>query len=225
MALASVVDPTTAIVFTIVPILAVNLSLARELSTSDLGSCGGRFGPLVASALVGTVALDSVPTAPLRVGLGVITLGFVATLQDAVTLPGVDCAKDGCFVETTPAMVGVGGVSGLVFGGTNVGVQLIAYVRSCEVSHGLFVALVATTFLGLNGVRVAVAGALGLYPELAFVAASAAAIPAVGGAFVGKHLRSRVGERGRRLTVVGLLSLVGVRLPSGESGSPSPGDE
>lgn len=40
MALATVVEPAAAVVFMIVPILAVNLSLIRELSLADWGPAG-----------------------------------------------------------------------------------------------------------------------------------------------------------------------------------------
>jgi uncharacterized membrane protein YfcA len=116
-------------------------------------------------------------------------------------------------------MVGVGGVSGLLFGGTNVGVQLIAYLRSFDLSHGLFIGVVAMVFLGLNGIRVAIAGAFGLYPSTAVLAASvAAALPAVVGVSIGKRLRSAVGEHTRRIAVLGLLTVIGIRLVSGGLG-------
>jgi uncharacterized membrane protein YfcA len=74
-------------------------------------------------------------------------------------------------------------------------------------------------FLGLNGVRVAAAGVLGLYPDLTVAAASvAAAVPAVAGVAVGKRLRSVVSERRRRGVVLGLLTLIGVRLLLGGLG-------
>jgi uncharacterized membrane protein YfcA len=190
MALATLVAPAVAVVFMILPIFAANLTLVRELSLADLRTCGTRFAPLIGSALVGTVAgmavLDSLPAGPLRLGLGVLTLAFVLTAQNTLALPGLDRAKEGCFVESTPAMVGLGAISGVVFGGTNVGVQLIAYVRSCDLSHGLFVGVVALVFLGLNGVRVGAAGLLGLYPSLTVVGLSvAAAVPAVLGVIAG----------------------------------------
>ena len=223
MVLATAIDPATAVVFMIVPILGVNLSLVRDLSTDQLRTCGRRFGPLIGAALVGTVlglvVLSSLPQGPLKVGLGLVSLGFVATAQQRVAIPGLDRAREGCFVESTPAMVGVGGVSGVLFGGTNVGVQLIAYLRSCDLPHGLFVGVVAMVFLGLNAVRVATAGALGLYPSLAVALASVAAVvPAVAGVVVGKRLRSSVGEPHRRTVVLALLTLVGVRLLLGGLG-------
>jgi len=223
MALATAVDPALAVVFMIVPILGVNLSLVRDLSIDELRTCGRRFAPLMAAALVGTVAglvvLDRVPQGPLKIGLGVVSLAFVLSAQEAVPIPGLARAREGCFVETGPAMIGVGAVSGLLFGGTNVGVQLIAYLRSCELPHGVFVGVVAMVFLGLNGVRIGAAGALGLYPNALFLAGSAAAaVPAVAGVAVGKRLRSRIDERARRGVVLALLTVIGIRLVLGGLG-------
>ena len=227
MALATVVDPATAVVFMIVPILSVNVSLVSDLSRRELRSCSSRFWPLIAAALVGTVVgmaiLGRVPEAPLRVGLGVLTLGFVATAQRAVPLPARggfgNGDPDGGLAKSRLGMVGVGGISGLLFGGTNVGVQLIAYLRSFDLSHGLFVGVVAMVFLGLNGIRVVVAGLLGLYPSTAVAAASVlAVVPSVAGVAVGKRLRGSVSQRLRRFVVLGLLALVGVRLVAGGLG-------
>ena len=213
----------TAVVFVIIPILAVNLSLVRELSGTQLRSCGQRFGPLLGGALVGMLAgmavLDSLPQAPLRVGLGLVTLAFVASLQRTVQIPGLDRAKAGCFVEGRAAMIGVGSVSGLLFGGTNVGVQLVAYLKSCELPHGLFIGVTAMLFVGLNGVRVATAGALGLYPDASVLALSVvAAVPAALGVVGGRKLRGVVTERQRRGVVLGLLTFIGVRLLLGGLG-------
>nr|WP_303651803.1 sulfite exporter TauE/SafE family protein [Halovenus rubra] len=217
MVLATVIDPATAVVFMIVPILGVNLSLVGELSADDLRSCGRRFTPLLGAALLGTVLgmglIDILPKKPLRLALGVVSLGFVVSAQGLVQIPGLGRAREGCFVESTPAMVGVGGLSGILFGGTNVGVQLVAYVRSCDLSHGLFVGVVAMVFLGLNAIRVGAAGVLGLYPDLQIVGGSVvAAGPAVVGVAIGKRFRVRVSERARRGAVLGLLTVIGFRL-------------
>jgi len=223
MALATVIDPATAVVFMIAPILGVNLSLIRDLSVDDLRTCGRRFTPLILAALVGTVTglvvLDRLPQGPLKVGLGVVSIAFVGTAQRVVPVPGLGRAKEGCFVESTAGMIGVGAVSGLLFGGTNVGVQLIAFLRSCNLSHGVFVGVVAMVFLGLNAVRIGAAGALGLYPSVAVALASVVAVvPAVAGVAVGKRLRKTVSERQRRAAVLGLLTLIGVRLVFGGLG-------
>jgi uncharacterized membrane protein YfcA len=223
MVLATMIDPATAVVFMIVPILAVNLSLVRDLSGKELRTCSRRFGPLIGAALVGTVVgmavLSSIPSSPLRVGLGILTLGFVATAQRQIPLPELSAGRMGTFSRTRAGMLGIGGISGLLFGGTNVGIQLIAYLRSFDLSHGLFVGVVALVFLGLNGIRVVVAGLLGLYPSPAVLLASVvAALPAVLGVAVGKRLRATASERLRRLAVLGLLTVVGIRLVGGGVG-------
>lgn len=223
MALAIVTEPATAVVFMILPILSVNLSLIRDLSFGEVHRCGRRFAPLILAALVGTLAgmvvLEQVPAGPLRVGLGLLSVVFVLNAQETVPLPGVNRTKDACFVETTPAMLGVGGISGLLFGGTNVGVQLIAYLRSCDLSHQVFIGVVALVFLGLNAVRVGAAGILGLYPSATVAGISAAAaIPAVLGVGIGRRLRSMVGKRQRRIVVLGLIAIIGIRLVLGGLG-------
>jgi uncharacterized membrane protein YfcA len=223
MALASVIEPATAVVFMIIPILSVNLSLVRDLSADELRTCSRRFGPLIAAALVGTVVgmalLSRLPTAPLRVGLGLLTLGFVGTAQRRIPLPEWSSGAVGGFLRSPVGMLGVGGISGLLFGGTNVGVQLIAYLRSFDLSHGLFVGVVALVFLGLNGIRVGVAGLFGLYPSWILLLVSVvAAVPAMIGVAVGKRLRVTVSEPSRRLVVLGLLTVVGFRLVAGGLG-------
>lgn len=217
MALATAIDPATAVVFVIVPILAVNLTLAGQLSTEEIRTCGRRFAPLVVPAVVGVLAgmllLDALPERPLRILLGVVALAFVASVQEAVRIPGLAPVKEGCFVERPAAMAGVGGVGGALFGGTNVGVQLVAYVRSCDLSHDLFVGVVAALFLALNTVRILVAGALGLYPDATVAALSVAAVvPAVAGVAVGTRLRATISSQLRRGAVLGLLTVVALQL-------------
>ena len=223
MGLASVLDPAVAVVFMIVPILAVNVSLLSALSTVELRRCSRRFAPLIVTATVGTVAgmavLDVIPDAPLRIGLGLVSLAFVASAQRLVAIPVPRRVTDSDLAATTPAMVAIGAVSGLLFGATNVGVQLVAYVRQYDFSHAVFVGVIALVFVGINGLRVGAAAALGLYPDLTVVAASVlAAAPALAGVAVGKRLRTRASERLRRGAVLGLLTVIGLRLLAGGLG-------
>ncbi len=223
MALASVLDPATAVVLMIIPILAANLTLVNELSQNQLTRCGRRFAPLIVACILGTIVgmavLDRLPEAPLRVGLGVVTLGFVVSRQQAIALPSVPFGSDPEGRERPVVMIAVGSVSGLLFGATNVGVQLVAYLRSLNLSHGLFVGVVAMVFVGINSIRVGAAGVFGLYPTLAVFGLSVAgAVPAVGGVALGSRLRQRLSETVRRRLVLGLLSLIGIRLIFGGLG-------
>ena len=218
--LATVVDPATAVIFMIVPILFVNLSLVTELSRDDIRHCGQRFTPLLVTAtlgaLLGMVVLDAVPAEPLRVLLGLVALGFVATSQHIVSIPTLSQTRDRCFVETPLAMSGIGLIGGFLFGATNVGVHLVAYVRSFDLSHAVFVGVVAMVFVGLNGIRVLVAFALGLYGDPTVALSSVGAVlPAIVGVEVGRRVRHRVTERYRRWFVLGLLTIIGLRLVLG----------
>ncbi|MFU8867996.1 sulfite exporter TauE/SafE family protein [Natronococcus sp.] len=215
--LATIVDPSVAVVLMIVPILATNVSLLGELEPRDVRTCGRRFFPYVVATLVGTIigmaALESIPTEPLLVALGVVTLSYVGVTQRTIPVPGLGAVKHHCFVERTGMMVALGGVSGLVFGATNVGVQIVAYVRSRDLDPGLFVGVLALVFLGINAVRVGAAAAFGLYPSVGVALVSVAlAVPALGGVFLGRRVRPRIEDRSRRLGVLGLLVIVGVQL-------------
>ena len=221
MALASIVDPATAVVLMIIPMVAANAMLVSELSAAELRTCGRRFGPLVASALVGTIVgmivLDALPDRPLRVGLGLITLGFVTSQQRAVPLPKLGTGSPA--LGGRSVQIAVGSLSGLLFGATNVGVQLVAYLRSRDLTHSLFVGVVALVFLGINAIRVGAAAILDLYPSLTVVGLSVlASLPAVGGVVIGSRLRSRVSTQLRRRIVLGLLTVIGVRLVLGGLG-------
>jgi len=215
--LASLFEPQTAVVLVIIPIVAANVSLVRELDRSGLRSCVRRFWPFVVAAAVGTVLgmllLTRVPTAPLSVLLGALTLGYVLVAQPWVHLPGERRLAAACLVETPATTVGLGFLSGAVFGGTNVGVQVIAYLESLDLDHATFVGVVAMIFLGIGGIRIGAAWALGLYGSTGLVAVSAAAaVPGLVGVSAGRRLRPLISVAQRTAAVYVLLVVIGLRL-------------
>jgi len=213
--LAALLDPRTAVTVMILPVLAANLSLVGELDRNGLSSCARRFWPYVTAATVGTVVgmlfLRQLPTRPLALGLGGFVLLYVAMSQRVVPLPS-RTVRDRCFVETTPSKVALGAVSGAIFGATNVGIQVVAYLRSCDLDRSTFVGVVAMIFLGVSTVRVLVAGALGLYAGGGLALSVGAVAPGLLGVALGKRLRARIPERYGRGLVFALLVLVGGRL-------------
>ncbi|MFB6305107.1 MAG: sulfite exporter TauE/SafE family protein [Haloferacaceae archaeon] len=215
-ALASVYGPETAVVLMLLPILGANVSLLRELDRSELPDCVRRFGPYVAAALVGTllgmVALTRVPREPMAVALGALTLAYVAVTQRAVEVPGLDRLRERCFVGSTRAKVGLGFVSGLVFGGSNVGVQMVAYLRSRGLERGTFVGVMAMVFLGISTLRVGAAAWLGLYTPARLAVSALAVVPGLVGVEIGRRVRPHVSRVGRRRLALGILTVVGVRL-------------
>jgi hypothetical protein len=214
--LAVVVEPRAAVVLMILPILGANASLVRELDADGLRSCVARFWPFVGAALVGTVAgmalLSRVPRRPLTVGLGVFVLGFLVFTQERYPLPGEAWARRHVS-DTFCVKVGLGIVSGFVFGASNVGVQVVAYLQSLDLDHRTFVGVVAMVFLGISSVRVVAAGVLGLYTGEGLLALSAvAAVPGLAGVSLGRRIRPRLSRSTRRTAMFLLLALIGVRL-------------
>jgi uncharacterized membrane protein YfcA len=218
--LATVMDPADAVVVMIVPIVAANASLATELERTDLRSCVRRFWPYATAALVGTVLgmalLESVPDAPLSLALGLLTLGYVATNQPHVPVPLIAGIRRRCFTGHVAAKAGLGFVSGFVFGASNVGVQIVAYLDSLDLDRGTFVGVLASVLLGVGVVRIAVAGALGLYDGSPLLSLSVGGvIPGLVGVSAGRRVRRRVPERWRTAGVYALLVVVGAKLAHG----------
>jgi len=215
--LATVLDPATAVVVMILPTLGANVYLLGELDRADLRPCIGRFWPFVAAAMVGTavgmLALRSVPTRYVALGLGVLTLAYVALKQPYVDLPGVDAATDRCFRPDARWKVALGLAAGLVFGASNIAVQVVAYLDSLELDHELFVGVLALILVGISALRVGLAGWLGLYDAAGTALLSVLAVlPGLAGVRAGGAVRPRVPERVQVAGVVVLLAVIGGRL-------------
>jgi len=208
---ALVVGPTEAVTLMIVPLLAANLRLAGTIDVAQLRVCLRRFGPFLAAAAGGTVvgmlALAAVPTALVRVGLGALTLAYVGTQTRWMPTPSVSDARHRI---VGPPVAAVGGV---LFGASNVGVQLVAYLDALRIDERLRVGVFALIFGGIGLVRIGVAGASGLYADVAQLAVSVGlVVPALAGVWLGMRLRMRLPRRLRRRATQLLLVAIGVRL-------------
>jgi len=217
--LATLLSPTVAVTVMIVPTMAANLALVRELDHEELSTCARRFGPFVLAAglgtLVGMALLERVPARPLAVGLGAFTLVYVVLKQDRVTVPGETWLRDRCLVRGRAAEVGVGLVSGLVFGGTNVGVQVVAYLDALDLDRSTFVGVLSMVLVGLSVVRVGAAAGLGLYEGGGLLAVSlVAAVPGLVGVAAGERLRRRLPPAAVETAVLVLLAVIAARLLS-----------
>ena len=215
--LAALLDPATAVVVMILPMLATNVQLLTELDRESLSTCFARFRPYLAAAIVGTllgmVLLDRIPSDVLALGLGVLTLGYVGLTQPYVTVPGRAAATDYCFRPTGPAKAALGFASGVVFGASNVAVQTVAYLDSLELDRSTFVGVLAMVLVGISVVRVAAAWLLGLYDAPGALSLSLLGIvPGLVGVAAGQRVRSSVPERARTAGTLLLLGVIGVRL-------------
>jgi uncharacterized membrane protein YfcA len=216
-ALAVLIDPVSASLIMIIPMIAANLLLVGELDRSDVRPCAARFWLFLTAAVVGTAlgvfALDVLPLPALTFGIGVITLGYVASRQNAVEVPGLSSPYLADTASGKPASAAIGFTSGIVYGATNIAVQIVAYLDSLELDRLTFIGVLAVIVIGISGVRLILAWGLGLYGSNELVAVSAvSAVPGLVGVGAGAVLRRRLTEMSLHLGVLILLSVIGVRL-------------
>ena len=191
---AAVLGPQQAVVLMIIPVFVSNIPLLRELNRKQLLTCGRRFTSFIAAAAVGTVVgmaiLEWIPTALLTFGLGVFTLGYVAFTQDTVSMPGKGHVTSNYFEQHASVQLGIGFGSGLIFGASNVGVSMVAYLDSLNLRRSIFVGVLALIFLGISSIRVGAAWMLDLYGTGALVWLSlGAAIVGLVGVESGQRIR------------------------------------
>lgn len=214
---AAVLGPQQAVVLMIIPVFVANIPLLGELDHEQLRSCGRRFTSFIVAAAVGTIlgmaVLQWIPTAALTFGLGVFTLGYVALSQDAVPIPGKGNITTNYFEQHANAQLGIGFGSGLIFGASNVGVTVIAYLDSLELRRSIFVGVVALIFLGISAIRIGAAWVLDLYGAGALVWLSiGVAIVGLVGVEGGQRFRHLLPDRYIEGAILVLLIIIGIRL-------------
>jgi uncharacterized membrane protein YfcA len=220
--LATLFSPTVAVVVMILPMLAGNIRLLGELERTEIPRCLARFWPYILGAAVGTLAgmalLGRIPRPVLALGLGLFTLAYVVATQPWVALPGEAWVHARCFRPGTAAKLGMGLISGIVFGATNAAVQVVAYLDSLDLDRQTFVGVLAMILVGISLLRLAAAWGLGLFAAgdatpVTLVGLSAfAAVPGLVGVAAGQRLRKRLAERTITAGALLLLTVIGVKL-------------
>lgn len=105
--------------------------------------------------LIGMVLLRRIPTGGLTLVLGVITLGYVAASQNALSVQRQHPLHESELDSRmhTLGHLGIGLSGGLVFGASNIGIPLVAYLDSLDLDRATFVGVVALIFLGVSTAR------------------------------------------------------------------------
>ena len=119
-----------------------------------LENIASRIIAAVIGTVLGMVALGAFSVAPLKFGIGVVTLGYVASKQGVFAVPGTDRLRKVCFTERTATKASLGFVSGFLFGATNVSVQVVESLDSLELDRSTFVGVLSMILVGLSGARV-----------------------------------------------------------------------
>lgn len=217
VALTSFIEPTIAVALVIPSFILVNASLITNLNYGEFKSCVRRFYPYVTTILVtsiiGMLSVNLIPEVLIRALLGFLTLIFVVFQLEIFSVGLIETAENKCFVESPQWMVIIGGLSGLVFGSTNIGVQMVAYLESCNLRKRVFAGVIGMTFIGVNIVRFGVAVGTEMYPGTDLIILSIAlGIPSSVGVFIGDKLQKRVSDEVVSKLVYILLTLIGLYL-------------
>lgn len=103
----------------------------------------------------------------------------------------------------------------MVFGATNVAVQVVAYLDYLELDRSTFVGVLAMILVGVSTVRVGAAWFLGLYATGSLLVLSAvAAVPGLAGVKSGGLLREHVPKSYQTAGTLLLLAVIAARLTS-----------
>lgn len=216
--LTTILEPSTAVVIMILPMLIANVSLVFEFSWTDLKVCLARFWPYLSAAVGGSILgmalLQFVPKTLLAFLLGGVTLGYVFLKQPWIDLPS-GWFETWCLHSGVLPQGSLGLISGVVFGASNIGIQIVMYVDALSLERTKFVAMLSLIMVGVSSVRVGTAWFLGLYDGSSMLVLSAiAGLPGFVGVSIGSSLRQRVPESYLTSGVLLLLTLIGVRLLS-----------
>jgi len=215
--LALFIDLQLAVILAIPGIVAANIKLARSLSPRQRETAATKFWPLILAILVfsviGLFVIDDIPVDVVELGLGLITLAFAVYKQPFFALPFDTEPSENPPLGGTISMAVLGGAFGLIFGMTNVGVQIVAYLKTRPLSHLFFVGVVGIVFFGVNVIRFLGAVAAGLYPSTTVLGiALALTLPAYAGALVGIRYGRRLSLYRIRALVASVLTIVSLRL-------------
>lgn len=91
--------------------------------------------------------------------------------------------------------------------------QVVAYLDSFDLDRSTFVGVLAMILVGISSLRIGLAWTLGMYESGGLLAVSVGlAIPGLVGVTLGQRLRSVLPEAIELAGVLGLLTVIGLRL-------------
>lgn len=213
--LLSYYTPETAVSLMIIPLIASNLEIVRELSVEEIFNCLDVYShylfPLLIGAVAGTFMIGTVPSSAFSVVVGLFVT--VYALQKFFRPEIIDHLASRCFTEGRGVQGITGLISGFVFGAANIGVQIVTYIESQDLDHSRFVGMVGLSMIGVSTVRLATAGYLGFFRGFSDLYLSTGmALAGVTATYLGEKAMRRIDPERVRILGIVLLMVIGVRL-------------
>jgi uncharacterized membrane protein YfcA len=202
-----------AVALMIIPLIAGNLELALETDRKELENCIKNFSGflvfLVAGVTAGMLAISKMPSGPLKISVGLLALAFAAS-RTSFFHKRFERFQKLCFRTWEPA---IGFISGIVYGASNVGVLIVAYLKSRNLERERFVGTLAAAILAVSVYRVLLAQVTGLYTGTDRIVFSfALALPAAAAVWTGEKLSERLSSKILEQLSVLLIAAIGVKL-------------
>jgi uncharacterized membrane protein YfcA len=204
-----------AVAFMIIPLVAIQLELITQLEKEEIKTCTNNFevyiAALAAGTLTGFYAVTSIPGNIIKPLIGTLTLLF--TLSQVKKLdPHIQKLKKKCFRRSNLLQLPLGFMSGLIFGATNIGVQIVAYLKTMELDRRKFIGLLALIMVPISLLR------LPLILEktgLELIAYSILAAPlGVLAAWLGNKTAQHIPKKTINLATISLLLIISLKLIS-----------
>lgn len=208
--------PDEAVVLMIVPLIAGNITLIREIEPARLEKCLSGFSVLMASMLMGTLLgmffIGKIPSGLFSRSIGVFLILYVLFKSGLIELH-IEKLKKTCFKRKDLFQLVSGFVGGFVFGATSIGALIVSYLDSVDLDREVFVGLLSFALFVISGLRVIFSWHFGYYSGNDLLQFSVlASIPGVLGVLIGSKIGSISSEKRHEMFVLGLFALIGLKL-------------
>lgn len=211
--LASLFNPADAVAFMILPLIAIQLELLKNLDREEIKTCTNNFKPYIlgitAGTLLGFYSLSLIPTDTVKLILGVLTFLFALSRTERFS-GGIERLQRKCFRRSGKVQIPLGVVSGIIFGGTNIGVQIVAYLKTMDIPNRKFVGLLALVMIPVSALRLPLVLGQGS-AELVTYSVLVAPLGMIS-ASLGSRVAEKLSETGIRYLTVSLLLLISLNL-------------
>ena len=202
-----------AVAIMIIPLIAGNLEMILETDKKELLNCIKNFSTYILSLAAGTtlgmLLISSIPSRTLQ-----ITVGLTAVLYTAsrTQLIGKKLKKiqEICFKTWEPV---IGTTSGLIYGASNIGVPIITYLKSRDLSRQKFTGTLAAIILLLSIYRIILAQTTGIYSgNQNIILSLTLAIPSLISVRTGQIISERLKTENLEEITLILILVIGLKL-------------
>ena len=210
---ATVVAAPEAVAIVIPSLIAANLELLSGLNRAEVSKIFNRFKYYIVTAFIGVTVgmagIDFLPAQYLMLAVGTFAVLY-ASFRTSIFSNFASKLRGICFKSHE---TGIGFLTGLVYGSTNVALLAVSYLESRELGLRKFKGTLALFVLGLSTYRLFLASALGLFQGTEKLMLSLAlVVPTVIGVKAGEKLAGRFEEEKVRKVSLALIALIGLRI-------------